>query len=106
MLSGLHCVHSAQVLGSLASLVVTDSQAFAASDAASGHASAASSAEQKANLESTGLTWPVAVSHASKGLGAPIHAGRGSCTLVQPGLSREGGRARLVRNLAWGCSPC
>ena len=77
MLPGLHCVHSAQVLGSFVLLVVTASQASAASAAASGHAPAASSAEQKANLQSTGLTRPVAVSHVSKGLGAPIHAGRG-----------------------------
>ena len=101
-LPGLHCIHSVQVLGSLASLVVTDSQACAASAAATGHASATSSAEQKANFRSTGLSRPVAVSHASKGLGAPIHAGRGLCTLVQPGLSREGARAQLVCDSAWG----
>ena len=76
-LPGLHCIHSAHVLGSLASLVVTESQACAASAAAIGHASAASSAEQKANFRSTGLTRPVAVSHDSKGLGAPIHDGKG-----------------------------
>ncbi len=104
-LPGLHFIHSVQVLGSLASLVVTDSQACAASAAATGHAPAASSAEQKANLKSIGLTRPAAVSHASKGLGAPIHSGRGLSTLVQPGLSREGARAQLVCDSAWGV-PC